>query len=312
MKEILVLYNPSSAGGRSFKKKNRIEKKFINLKIPYSLRITGSEDELKQLACKGAASDRDIIAVGGDTTFTIVASEILKKNKGNKIKLGMIGTGSINDIVRGIELDNIDLMLKAVKSGQSKKIDVGQVEIIPTGEIHYFLGTLGAGLATIVNKYIEQMKKNETLITKVKLAMELTGFVTSVKRSFTENEVPKKINISYNDIKSEKEFSLLLFQNTPLYSRGLKFSPDASPYDNILDCSVIKTSSLSNTISLAFSVLRGTHSDRKEIEVLRSAEFQAAVEKEIDIAVDGEIIEGVKNFHVSLLKEGLNIFYPEK
>lgn len=312
MKEVLVLYNPSSAGGRSVKKKNRIEKKFINLKIPYNLRITGSEKELKQFAAEGAESGRDIIAVGGDTTFTIVASEILKKNKGNKIKLGMIGTGSINDIVRGIELNNIELMLKAVKAGESKKIDVGQVKVNPSGRIYYFLGTLGAGFATIVNRYIEQMKINKTLITKVKLAMELTGFVISVKRSFTENEIPIKIKINHNNMKSEKEFTLLIFQNTPLYSRGLRLSPDASPYDNILDCSVINTSSLLNTISLVFSIIRGKHSGRKEIEILRSAEFQATVEREIDIVADGEIIEGVKDFHVSLLKEGLNIFCPEK
>ncbi|MEN8154248.1 MAG: diacylglycerol kinase family protein [Acidobacteriota bacterium] len=310
MKKILVLFNPSSAGGRSVKKRYRIEKKFINHGVPYDLRVTGSENELKMLACEGAESGRNIIAVGGDTTFTIVASEILKKKMGNKIKLGMIGTGSINDIVRGIDLENIDKMLKAVEAGESKKIDVGQVKINPSGKIHYFLGTLGAGLASIVNRYIEQMKINKNLITKVKPAMELTGFVSSVKKSFAQNEVPIKINIKYNNTDHEKEFTLLLFQNTPLYSRGMRLSPDASPYDNILDCSVIKTSSLTNTISLAVSAFRGKHTNRKELEVLRSVEFYATTEKEIDIVADGEIIEDVKDFHVSLLKEGLNIFYP--
>ena len=312
MKKILVLYNPSSAGGRSEKKRGRIEKKFEKLKIPYDIHVTDSEEDLKNMASKAAGEKRDIIAAGGDTTFTFVAEEILRSINRDEINLGMIGTGSMNDIVRGIGMDNVDSLLKGIKKGLTHKIDVGKVETLPEGKEYYFLGSLGIGLGTTVNKFVENWKEKGIMITKVKPAMEISGFIKGVRGSFTENKVPIKVILEWAGRKIERNVSILVFQNTPLYSRSLKLSPDASPYDNIIDCAIINTKSLSNTVGLAVSVLRHKHLKRPELEILRSEEFQVTSEKKIDIAIDGEIIENVKKFRVSLLKDGLNIFQPEE
>lgn len=312
MKKILVLYNPSSAGGRSEKKRRRIEKKFEKLKIPYDIHVTDSEEDLKNMASKAAVEKRDIIAVGGDTTFTFVADEILRSRNRDEINFGMIGTGSMNDIVRGIGMDDVDLLLRGIKRGLTHKIDVGKVDIQPDGGMYYFLGSLGIGLGTTVNKFVENWKEKGIMITKIKPAMEISGFIKGVRGSFSENKVPIKIIIEWDGRKIERSVTILVFQNTPLYSRSLKLSPDASPYDNILDCAIINTKSLSNTLGLAVSVLRHKHLKRPELEILRSEEFRVVSEKKIDIAIDGEIIENVKKFKVSLLKNGLNIFHPEE
>jgi len=311
MNKIMVLYNPSSAGGRSQKKRGRIEKKFEKLKIPYEIHVTDSEEDLKNMASKAADEGRDIVAVGGDTTFTFVADAILRSRNRDKIRLGMIGTGSINDIVRGIGMDDVEDLLIAIKKGLTHKIDVGKVETEPDGNMYYFLGSLGIGLGTTVNKFIENWKEKKIMITKIKPAMEISGFIKGVRGSFTDNKVPLKVVIEWEDEKIERDVTILVFQNTPLYSRSLKISPDASPYDNIIDCAIINTKSLSNTVGLAVSVMRHKHMKRPELEILRSGEFIVTSEKKIDIAIDGEIIGDVNKFRVSLLKKGLSIFQPE-
>jgi len=311
MKKILILFNPSSAGGRAIKKKGRIEKKFEKLNIPYELYVTDSEKDLKDMASKAAGEKRDIIAAGGDTTFTFVAEEILKSCNRDDVNFGMIGTGSINDIVRGIGMDDVDKLLMGIKKGLTHKIDVGKVETLPEGRMHYFLGSLGIGLGTTVNKFVENWKEKGIMITKIKPAMELSGFIKGVRDSFSENKVPIKVVIEWENRRIERDISILVFQNTPLYSRSLKLSPDASPYDNILDCAIVNTTSLSNTLGLAVSVMRNKHMKRPEIEILRSGEFYVTSPQKIDIAIDGEIIGDVKEFRVSLLKDGLNIFLPD-
>lgn len=310
MKQILVIYNPSSAGGRSEKKKSRIIKKLEKQNIPYEMYVTDSEEDLKTTASKAADDKRDIIAVGGDTTFTFVAQEILKSRYRDEINFGMIGTGSMNDIVRGIGMDDVDLLLSGIKKGLTHKIDVGRVEILPEGESQYFIGSLGIGLGTTVNRFIENWKEKKIMITKIKPAMELSGFIKGIRGSFSDNKVPIKVTIEWENRKIERNVTILVFQNTPLYSRNLKLSPDASPYDNILDCAIINTRSLSNTVGLAVSVMRHKHMKRPEMEILRSGKFCVTSEKIIDIAIDGEIIENINKFRVSLMKNGLNIFQP--
>ncbi len=312
MKSVLILYNPSSAGGRSEKKRNRIEKKLEKWNIPYEMYVTDSEEDLKKMASRAADEERDIVAVGGDTTFTFVAQEILKSKFRDEIKFGMIGTGSINDIVRGIGMDNVDNLLSSIKKGLTQKIDVGKVEILPEGEMYYFLGSLGIGLGTTVNKFIENWKEKKIMITKIKPAMELSGFIKGIRGSFSDNKVPIKVKIEWDDRMIERDITVLVFQNTPLYSRSLKLSPDASPYDNILDCAIINTRSLTNTVGLAVSVMRHKHLKRPELEILRSGKFSVVSQKKIDIAIDGKIIENVNKFRVSLLKKGLTIFQPDE
>ena len=287
MKKILILFNPSSAGGRAIKKKRRIEKKFEKWNIPYELYVTDSEKDLKDMASKAAGEKRDIVAAGGDTTFTFVAEEILRSSNHDDINFGMIGTGSINDIVRGIGMDDVDNLLKGIKKGLTHKIDVGKVETQPDGRMYYFLGSLGIGLGTTVNKFVEKWKEKGIMITKIKPAMEISGFIKGVRGSFSENKVPIKVIIEWENRKIERDITLLVFQNTPLYSRNLKLSPDASPYDNIIDCAIVNTKSLSNTLGLALSVMRHKHLKRPEIEILRSGEFHVTSPKKIDIAIPG-------------------------
>ena len=312
MKSIMILYNPSSAGGRSEKKRRRIEKKLEKWNIPFEMYVTDSEADLKTMASRAADEKRDIIAVGGDTTFTFAVQQILKSKFRDEINFGMIGTGSINDIVRGIGMDDIDLLLSSIKNGLTHKIDVGKVEILPEGESHYFLGSLGIGLGTTVNKFVENWKEKKIMITKIKPAMEISGFIKGIRGSFSDNKVPIKVTIEWKDRKIVRDVTILVIQNTPLYSRSLKLSPDASPYDNILDCAVINTRSLSNTVGVAVSIMRNKHSKRPELEILRSSEFLVTSENLFDFAIDGEIIEDVNKFRVSLLKKGLSIFQPDE
>ena len=81
MKKIVVLFNPSSAKGRALKQKETITRYLANGGMNMDFIVTESEDHLRSLAAAAAKTPGQydaIVGVGGDTTFNIIATEILK------------------------------------------------------------------------------------------------------------------------------------------------------------------------------------------------------------------------------------------
>lgn len=318
MDKIAVLFNPSSGKGRSLKEKRKIERILEGNAIDYDLFVSDSEEHLKTLAAEVAGQYRKyrvIVGVGGDTTFNIAAAEILKHDPAPA--MGMIGTGSANDIVRGLGIHKIEDSCKAIKQGNTKKMDVGHLKI---KESSFFLGTLSAGLGTTVNRYVEQFHQNHGTLSKLpffNLNQSIAG-LCGIYNSFSAKKLPLKGEIHYTDSNGGKkmvkgiEFSLLVFLNTPYYANGLKLTAvDTSPaptlFDGLLDCCIIHTTSFLHTFKIGMKVQKGRHIGSKEVTMLQSPSFKIFLEKPGDIQVDGEIIEGIEEFEVSVIPGKLKV-----
>ena len=311
MGKIVVLFNPSSDKGRSLKKKSKVEKYLKENRIDYDLFVSKSEDDLVRLSIEATGNYSTIVGVGGDTTFNIIVSAILKSKEKKVASLnpvfGMIGTGSANDIVQSLSIQKIETACKAIKFGNIKKMDVGYINIKGRDESFLFLGTLSAGLSTYVNLFIESFIKNHKFLAKSNLISQtLTGLV-SIKKSFSNKIIPLRICLENGDIKRDIECSLIVFHNAPCYANGMKLNPFASPFNRKVDCSVVNTTSFLNTFNFGMKVLRSRHIKRKEIEFVESKLFRVFSEKEIDILVDGDIIRKVKEFEISVFPGALNV-----
>ena len=315
MDRAAILFNPSSGKGRSFKKKRRIEKILDAHTVAYDLFVSESEEHLKALAEETAARYPVIVGVGGDTTFNIVAAEILTHDP--PPAMGMIGTGSANDVVRGLGIRKIEDACKAIKQGNIKKMDVGCLKI---KESRFFLGALSAGLGTTVNRYVEDFHQNHKILAKIKLFHfnQTIAGLFGIHHSFAGKKLPLRGEIHYTgpdsgeEIKKEFEFSLLTFLNTPYYANGMKLvdvdtGPAPTLFDGLLDCRIIRTTSFWDTLKIGIKVQGGKDIGREEVMLSRSPSYKIILEKVIDIQVDGEIIEGVKTFEVSVLPGRLKV-----
>jgi len=85
MEKIAVLLNPSAGKGKSIKKKEKIERSLHSARIPYDVFVSESEAHLRRLAHRAINDYRGVVGVGGDTTFKIIAGEILK-NRSNSLQ----------------------------------------------------------------------------------------------------------------------------------------------------------------------------------------------------------------------------------
>lgn len=324
MKKTAILFNPSSGKGRSLKQKRKIEKYLGKYNIEFDLTVTKSEEHLRQRAAEITPEYETIIGVGGDTTFNIIAGEILKKeNREHSPTLGMIGTGSANDITRGLGINNIEDACTAIKNGRTKKMDVGSLKIIKSTSLppgsqsppRFFLGTLSLGLGTTVNRYIEGFHERRRILSRLKPFDQLFSGLYAIHDSFSRGKIPLTMEMAYRDVISGETtvnpttFSLLVFLNTPYYANGMKLGKDNGLFDGLLDCRVIHTRSFYQTLRTGLRIRRETQR-AEEVTAIRSNFFKLSAEHAFDIQVDGEIINDILEMEISPVPGALNVLTP--
>lgn len=310
MEKIAILFNPSSRRGKSGKAKERIERILNNNRIDYDLFVSESEAHFKQLTLDTAPKYRMLVGVGGDTTFNIMVRKLLKENSPPPA-LGMIGTGSANDIVRSLGILKIREACAAIKRGSTTTMDVGCIKIDRKSKPYYFLGSLSIGLSTAVNRYVAKFQQNHKVIARVQPFYQLFPGLFGIHDFFTKNKPPLQLKIKYSNngkpIIKDLDFSLLVILNTPYYANGLKLGRDNGSFDGILDCCVIDTRNFWDTFVMALKIQRGTHTQCQNVEYVHSTGFKAYSQYPLDILADGEIIEEVKEFEVSIIKDKIKV-----
>jgi len=316
MEKVALLLNPSAGKGKSLKKKNKIEQSLRSAAIPYKLFVSGSEEHLRRLARQSVNDYGIVVGVGGDTTFKIIAGEILKNSSRNRLKtapiLGMVGAGSANDIARGLGVLEVESLCEAIRAGVTRNMDVGCLRGSSKEEPLWFFGTLSAGLGTTVNRYIETFCRNHPRLARFSLSGQVLPGVLAVSRSFSRGLVPIEAEFEYGGTNRRIIFSLLVFSNIPFYANGLSFHPAISPFDGQLDAVVIRTDSFRQTLKFAYRLSRGKHRQEKGFEMISSPAFRLTCAEPFDIQADGDIIAGQESLEVSLLPGALKVFSTVK
>lgn len=307
METVAVLFNPSSGRGKSQKKKNRIESRFLHFGIPTRWFFSQSEAHLKELARSLAHNYSMVTAVGGDTTFTLAATEFI--NLGVDVSLGIVGTGSANDISRGLGVYDLDVLCEAILAGRMRRMDAGCLHLPGRPHPLYFMGALSLGLGVDVNLFIAAARRRFPLLNRGGSAVQALTGVVAMRHAFSRQSVPDRIQLKTQDHGKEVYFSLALFANTPYYANGVRLLPDATPFDGRLHCCIIHTSSLSQTLRLSRKLLGGRHTCLKEVDIIAHTAFQVVpASGSIALQYDGEVITGIESFRVEVRPSVLKTF----
>jgi len=285
---IALLLNPSAGRGKALEKKGQLENYLEKYRIRYDYFESESEEHLRQLSKEATDNYKVIVGAGGDTTFDIIATEIIES--GNDNTFAMVGIGSSDDITREFGLTDIKTCCKAIKDQYTKRIDVGHL-LADTN--HYFLGTASLGLGTTVNKYVKDFQKRHKNLSK---SQTLNG-ILGIFDSFRTGKVPRKITLEYEKKSEEIDFSLLVFNNTSYYASGFIPYPSANPSDGLLNACIIDKDSF-----LKFLWFRNT-----QAELIESPSFTVYSQEGIEIQTDGEIRGPYEKMELSVIPRALNI-----
>lgn len=310
VKKLLVLLNPSSGRGKSLRQKSRIETCFNNHGLDHDLMVTGSEDHLRHLSAEVSGKYETVIGVGGDTTFTIMAGQILENPAPTAPKLGFIGTGSANDVCRSLGLNDVERLCVAIEKDSVRRMDVGILRVNgkPDGKI--FLGSVSVGLGTLVNQAVEQFGDRHRLLSRNRLTGQLLAGALGVIRAFRENQVPREMTLSTAGDRYAIRFSLLAFLNINHYANGLQLNPGGSPFDGRIECLVIHTRSFFGSLSMIRKIRTAGDRPGEGIEKTSGPRFGLQSDDPFDIQVDGEILTNLNRCDIFVQPGALRVYAP--
>jgi len=280
-----VLFNPSAGQGRARDLKARVESRLRASGVSFDLVVTGTEAELRSLACEHGWRYRTVVGAGGDSTFHIVANELVRS--GATARLGMIGVGSSNDIDREFGLDSLDKACAALRAGRTRRIDVGR--IVHAGKtLRYFLGQANVGLGAMVNAYVAELSKRRPRLARRQTAAGVFG----VLRAYRSGRLPFALDVAGGGADVRGRFILAVFGNIRYWATGKMIVPDAKPDDGILDACLVGACPFCRLTRIAVLASRGSHGRAKEVSFMKSRCFEVSGTVPFEVQTDGEILGG--------------------
>ncbi len=280
-----VLFNPSAGQGRARDLRAKVESRLRANGVRFDLFMTGSEAELRSLVREHGRRYRTVVGAGGDSTFHIVANELVRS--GATARLGMIGVGSSNDIDREFGLESLDKACAALRAGRGRRIDLGRIG--RGGEVlGYFLGQANVGLGAMVNAYVADLASRKAWLAGRQTAAGVLGAL----RAYRSGRLPLALEVSGGSAVSRGRFVLAVFGNIRYWATGKKIVPDAKPDDGLLDACLIGPCPFFRLARIAVLASRGVHGRANEVSFMKSGCFEVSGTVPFEVQTDGEILGG--------------------
>jgi diacylglycerol kinase family enzyme/CDGSH-type Zn-finger protein len=302
---IAVVFNPSARGGKALSKKKKVITSLDTKGIRYDLFITDSEPHLYEIAAWAVANYPVIVGVGGDTTISIIAGEILRKKNGNI--LGIISQGSTNDLARTIGVHKLEDACNAIATGTYRTIDVGVINSGKNNEPYFFIAQASLGLGVEVNRYVDAWMKRHTFMRRFHTVAQTTSGLAGIYNSFKTKAVPMNLRMELSNGSRSIDSSLLIFHNTSYYAGRYKPSPNASPMDGKLDCCIFNSRTFPNLIKTVMQIKSMKHLEDNKVELLQDNYFKIHSSQPFEFQIDGEILRSGGEIEISILPGALKM-----
>jgi diacylglycerol kinase (ATP) len=277
---VTILMNPTAGKGRSLRLRQRMERELRLAGVDYDLHISDSEAHLRELARDLGAHGGILAVAGGDSSLTLVASEILANEL--SVKLAFIGLGSCNDIARELETNTLRLASQALRCGHSRRMDVGVVSAADGKRLGLFLGQASMGLGVLVNREMVGVKP-----WRITLAAP-----PAVHRAFKSDRLPQHLVIDIDGETIEDDFLLLAASNLRFFARGRRVLPMARIDDGRLDLFLVRDCSFARLAMIAGKSSWSRTMDDSSVICRQGATIRVRSDEPFHMQLDGELVGG--------------------
>ncbi len=233
MKDYAIIYNPTSAAGKSKKMFELMQSTLQNMQIQYDLFQTEYFGHAIPLAEQLANDGYRVIAAGGDGTCNEVLNGVIQSK--TKALLGFIPIGTGNDIPAtiGYAPKNVKAACTIIKNDHHGIADVG-VASNSTGGERYFLGIGSQGFDAAVTKRTNEGSK---------WLPGTWNYINSVVASVFKFR-RQEVSIHMDSGEWTGQCNLVAVGNGPSYGGGMFMCPHATAFDSKFHVSVVDMNSL--------------------------------------------------------------------
>ncbi len=261
----MIFINPKSGALNGFTEPGEIKARLARFGMEPEITLGSNARAMTAFITKAKRQKPTAVLVaGGDGTFSTIAKGLIGQN----ITLGLIPTGSVNNIGQSIGLTgDIDQALKTIQKGATAPFDVGRV-----GK-HYFIEGTGIGLIARIFDQTDWDKEKK----KVQMVTTTLREVVTAKPTKVEMEVDGKIYVF--------ETVWLTITNTGRMG-AINLGPNSQPGDGTMELIYCKPLSLLEIPKYAASFLKSNHLEQDKFEMVRFKKVRLKLPGNIRMHVD--------------------------
>lgn len=291
MRRLLLIVNPSAAGGRTAQALSGVHAALDRLGLERRTELTRSLEHARELARAAAAKDEVAVAFGGDGLVGAVAGALAEINQG---KLGVLPGGRGNDFARvlGIPL-TADDACSVLADGIERRLDLGQA-----GD-RTFIGIASCGLDSDANRIANEARWIKGNLVYAYGALRALAAWKSATFTVTLDGSPPRTVTGYS----------IAAANSKAYGGGMYLAPSASLEDGLVDVVIISGMPKLRVLALLPTVFNGSHVRRRGVEVLKAREVRIEADRPFTVYADGDPI-GELPLSVRALPSAVTVITP--
>ena len=297
--KIKFIINPKSGKGNNANLRKALSERFVH--FPVDIEQTAYPHHALAIARQAVKNDFDsVVAVGGDGTI----NEILNGIIGTKTALGIIPTGTANDLASYYHIPrDINLACDLIAGRYLQPTDV-----IRVNGWHY-LTAGGVGLPAEVASIANAIKSKGKPGKLVEIIMGSKLYVLAVMCAWLRSTAHRNpLSIHLNDGWLRTNALSLMANNQPFLGRNFQMSPGAVNNDGRFDiCLIESPDTLVKTLLVILKVLTGKHIYSSGVRTWREKELIITTEKPMFFLGDGEICQEASEFKIEVLPRAVNV-----
>lgn len=249
---------------------------------------------------------KTIVIVGGDSALNDAVNCLMQapEEVRSQIHLGVIPNGVMNDFARYWEFDedNVEQTVDWLIKGRVRKIDLGRIRYVnKKGERchRYFLNCINIGLVAAVMNLRRQTRR----IFGSRTLSFISSFLLMIFQRL-EYKMHLKIN---SDTVKRRVMTVCIGS-----ARGYGQTPNAVPYNGMLDVSVVYHPEVTQLIEGFYLLFTGKFLNHKNVHPYRTQEVQVFEAAHAMVGVDGRLMNTpVGEFRITIEQEVINFLIPE-
>lgn len=287
------IVNERSSSGNGKAVWEQIQNILNERKIEYRFWITKKPGHATQIAktlCAQNAGEITMVVIGGDGTINEIVNGITDFDR---VRLGVIPTGSGNDFARGMGLkgtskEHLDRILNC---NEDHRIDLGRVRYEGNKDVKYFAISSGVGMDALVCKKVNTSNLKKTL-NKFHLG-KLTYILITIQSLFTMDYSDMKGMFEGNRGLKLNDLIFMAFMNFSAEGGGVPMAPRADATDGKLSaCACFGVGKWGALCKLPLLVLK-RHEKLKCFRMVECEKGELHLDKPMALHTDGEYLGDV-------------------
>ena len=286
---LVLLVNPSSAGGKTLKLLPAVEQELDERRIPFRVeRTRGLEDGVER-ALRAVDAGEVPVVISGDGLLGAVGGAMA----GAETPLGIVPGGRGNDLARVLGIPDDPVAAVAVlAAGESRRIDVGEAN----GK--RFLGIVSVGFDSEANRLA-----NETHFVRGNLVYAYAAIRTLLGWK------PARFTIGVGEERVRTSGYSVSVANSRAFGGGMFIAPDAELDDGEFDIVTVGEVGRLRFVGNLPKVFKGTHVNEDEVRVFRAAQLELTASKPFPVYADGEHLTDLPA-SLRVLPRALSVLVP--